>query len=97
MSSSHNNNTGKVNLKSQLILALIPSFISQIIAFYRIKKLFHGIIVEAVVFFIDLIIQLIVSWPVGMLITFPITVGVPVYYVRKWTIEFNRVNKGLFG
>ncbi len=98
MSSSHDdNNTGKVNLKSQIVLALIPSFISQIIAFYRIKKLFYGIIVETVIFFIDLIIQFIISWPVGMLITFPITVGVPVYYVRKWTIEFNRANKGLFG
>ncbi|MGI0088258.1 MAG: hypothetical protein ACREBI_09935 [Nitrosotalea sp.] len=97
MSSNNGDNTERVSLKSQLVLALIPSFISQIIAFYRIRKLFYGIIIEIVIFFIDLIIQLAISWPVGMMITLPITVGVPVYYVRKWTLEFNRTNKGLFG
>ncbi|MGH2613287.1 MAG: hypothetical protein ACRDFB_09625 [Rhabdochlamydiaceae bacterium] len=97
MSSNNDDNTERVNLKSQLVLALIPSFISQIIAFYRIRKLFYGIVIEIVIFFIDLIIQLAISWPVGMMITLPVTVGVPVYYVRKWTLEFNRANKGLFG
>ncbi|MGB9003891.1 MAG: hypothetical protein WCC52_08810 [Nitrosotalea sp.] len=97
MSSANNGNTERVSLKSQLVLALIPSFISQIIAFYRIRKLFYGIIIEVVIFFIDLIIQLMISWPVGMMITLPITIGVPVYYIRKWTLEFNSANKGLFG
>ncbi|MGB6464103.1 MAG: hypothetical protein WA799_01835 [Nitrosotalea sp.] len=97
MSSNNDGNTKRVSLKSQLVLALIPSFISQIIAFYRIRKLFYGIIVEVMIFFIALIINLVISWPVGMVIALPITVGVPVYYVRKWTLEFNRANKGLFG
>ncbi len=95
---SHNNagDTERVSLKSQLALALIPSFISQIIAFYRIRKLLSGIVLEIVIFFIALIISLVISWPVGMIIALPITVGVPVYYIRKWTLEFNRANKGLF-
>lgn len=96
-SNDDDDNTERVGLKSQLVLALIPSFISQIIAFYRIRKLFYGIMIEVVIFFVDMIIQLVISWPIGMMITLPITVGVPVYYIRKWTLEFNRANKGLFG
>ncbi|NHI03356.1 hypothetical protein DYY67_1668 [Candidatus Nitrosotalea sp. TS] len=96
MSSDNDNNTKRVGLKSQLVLALIPSFISQMIAFYRIKKVFYGVIVEVVIFFIALVINLAISWPAGMIIALPITVGVPTYYIRKWTLEFNRENKGLF-
>lgn len=83
-------------LRTQMILAIIPTFITQIIAFYRIKKLIHGLILEAVIFCIDLVIQVIISWPFGMIIALPITVGIPVYYVRKWTIEFNNMKTGLF-
>lgn len=86
----------QISMRTQLILALIPSFITQIIAFYRIRKLLNGIIMEIVIFFIDLVIQMIISWPFGMIFSLPITIGIPVYYVRKWTIEFNKMNKGLF-
>jgi len=82
-------------LRTQLILAIIPTFITQIIAFYRIRKLANGIILELIIFGIDLIIQLSIKWPFGMVIALPITIGVPVYYVRKWTVEFNRMQKGL--
>ena len=88
-------NSDKVFLRTQLILALVPSFITQIIAFYRIRKLLNGIIMEVIIFFIDLVIQLIFSWPFGMVFALPITIGIPVYYVRKWTIEFNKA-KSLF-
>ena len=83
-------------LRTQIILAIIPTFITQIIAFYRIRKLTYGIILELVIFCIDLIIQISVSWPFGMVIALPITIGTPVYYVRKWTMEFNEMQKGLF-
>ena len=89
-------NKERVSLKTQLILAVIPSFISQIIAFYRIKKLVHGIVIEIVIFFIDLVVSSIISWPVGTMIALPITVVIPVYYVRKWTLEFNTKPRGLF-
>lgn len=89
-------NPERVSLRTQLILAVIPSFVSQIIAFYRIKKLVYGLIIEAVIFFIDLVIQLVISWPAGMVFALPITVGIPVYYIRKWTLEFNRTPRGLF-
>ncbi|MDE1727121.1 MAG: hypothetical protein KGH89_07655 [Thaumarchaeota archaeon] len=96
MSSSKDNHE-KVRLRSQLILALIPSFISQMIAFYRIRKVLYGIIIEVAIFFIALVINLVISWPIGMVFALPITVGIPVYYIRKWTMEFNRADQGMFG
>ena len=92
---SNKTSPDKTFLRTQIILALIPSFITQIIAFYRIRKLLHGIIMEIIIFFIDLVNQLIFSWPFGMIFALPITIGIPVYYVRKWTIEFNKM-KSLF-
>jgi hypothetical protein len=77
-------------LKIQMILAVIPTFVTQLIAFYRIKKLAYGIIIEIIIFFVDLVIQMSISWPFGMIIALPISVLIPLYYVRKWTLEFNR-------
>ncbi len=77
-------------LKIQMILAVIPTFVTQLIAFYRIKKLAYGIIVEIIIFFVDLVIQMSISWPFGMIIALPVSVLIPLYYVRKWTLEFNR-------
>ena len=83
-------------LRTQLILAIIPTFITQIIAFYRIRKLTYGIILELIIFCVDILIQMSISWPFGMVLALPITTGIPVYYVRKWTMEFNEMQKGLF-
>jgi hypothetical protein len=76
-------------LKTQLILAVIPTFVTQLIAFYRIQKLIYGIIIEVIIFFVDLVIQMSISWPFGVIIVLPISILVPLYYVRKWTLEFN--------
>jgi hypothetical protein len=92
---SKEQNPDRVSLRTQLILALIPSFVTQIIAFYRIRKLLNGIILEVIIFFIDAIIQMSISWPFGMVFALPITIGIPFYYIRKWTIEFNNM-KSLF-
>ena len=92
---SNEQNPDRVSLRTQLILALIPSFVTQIIAFYRIRKLLNGIILEVIIFFVDVIIQISISWPFGMIFALPITIGIPVYYIRKWTIEFNKM-KSLF-
>ena len=83
-------------LKTQMILAVIPTFVTQLFAFYRIRKLTYGIIIELIIFFADLIIQMSISWPFGMMIVLPISVLIPVYYVRKWTLEFNKVNSMFF-
>ena len=82
-------------LKAQLILAVIPTFVTQLFAFYRIRKLTYGIIIELIIFFVDLVIQMSISWPFGMMVVLPISVVIPVYFVRKWTLEFNKT-KSLF-
>ena len=82
-------------LKTQMILAVIPTFVTQLFAFYRIGKLVYGIIIEVIIFFADLVIQMSVSWPFGMIIVLPISVLIPLYYIRKWTLEFNKT-KSMF-
>ena len=82
-------------LKTQMILAVIPTFVTQLFAFYRIRKLTYGIIIELIIFFADLVIQMSISWPFGMMIVLPISVVIPVYFVRKWTLEFN-ATKSMF-
>lgn len=77
-------------LKTQMILAVIPTFVTQLIAFYRVQKLINGIIIEVIIFFVDLVIQMSISWPFGMIISLPISILVPLYYIRKWTLEFNK-------
>ena len=77
-------------LKIQMILAVIPTFVTQLFAFYRIRKLTYGIIIEVIIFLVDLIINLNIPWPFGMMVVLPISVLIPVVYVRKWTLEFNR-------
>lgn len=77
-------------LKTQMILAVIPTFVSQLFAFYRIRKLIYGIIIEVIIFFADLVIQMSISWPFGMIISLPISILIPLYYIRKWTLEFNK-------
>ena len=76
-------------LKTQLMLAVIPTFVTQLFAFYRIRKLTYGIMIELIIFFADLMIRMNISWPFGMMIILPISVVIPVYFVRKWTLEFN--------
>jgi len=78
-----------------MILAVIPTFVTQLFAFYRIRKLVYGIIIEVIIFFADLVIQMSISWPFGMIIVLPISVLIPLYYIRKWTVDFNK-NKSLF-
>ena len=83
-------------MRGQMILAIIPSFITQLIAFYRIRKFSKGLIVELIIFLSDAFVQMIIPWPFGMVFALPLTVGVPVYFVRKWTLEYNRMPKGIF-
>jgi len=82
-------------LKTQLILAVLPIFVTQLFAFYRIRKLSNGILIEVIILFVDFVIQASVAWPFGVMIVLPISVIIPVYFVRKWTLKFNKT-KSLF-
>lgn len=86
-----------IGIRGQMILTIIPSFVTQLIAFYRIKKFTKGLIIELIIFLADVLIQTIISWPFGVVFALPFTIGVPVYFVRKWTLEYNRMPAGMFG
>ena len=86
-----------VGMRGQMILVIIPSFITQLIAFYRIRKFTKGLAIELIIFLIDVLIQTIIPWPFGMIFALPLTVGVPVYFVRKWTLEYNHMPTSMFG
>ena len=86
-----------VGMRGQMILAIVPSFITQLIAFYRIRKFTKGLVIELIIFLSDIFIQTIISWPFGLIFALPLTVGVPVYFVKKWTLEYNRMPAGMFG
>ena len=85
-----------VGMRGQMILTIVPSFITQLIAFYRIRKLTKGLIIESIIFLVDLLIQTIIPWPFGVIFALPLTIGVPIYFVRKWTLEYNRMPTGIF-
>jgi hypothetical protein len=86
-----------INIRGQMILAIIPSFITQLIAFYRIRKFTKGLVIELIIFLVDVLVQTIIPWPFGVIFALPLTVGVPVYFVRKWTLEYNHMPTSMFG
>ncbi len=85
-----------IGIRGQIILAIIPTFVTQLIAFYRIRKFTNGIVIEVILFLLNILIQMIVQWPFGLIVALPITIGIPVYFVRKWTLEYNEPPRGLF-
>ncbi len=76
-----------------MILAVMPSIISQIIAFYRIKKLVMGAIIETGI--IGLIVGLsnVMPYPHWLILALAVECLVPLMYVRKWTIQYNQATK----
>ncbi len=85
-----------ISIRGQMILAIIPSFITQLIAFYRIKKFTKGVVIELIIFLVNVFIQMAIAWPFGMIIALPFTVGIPVCFVRKLTVEYNDMSAGMF-
>lgn len=82
-------NVKPVGLTGQTILALIPSLVTQIIAFVRIQRVKDGVLIVLATFGISIMCQMILPFPYGIMIALPIIMVVPTYYVRKWTRLFN--------
>ena len=81
--------TKQIGLTSQTILALIPSIITQFIAFFRIKKYKEGILISLGLFAVSIGIQMILPFPYGLVFTIPIIIVIPVYHIKKWARQFN--------
>ena len=73
-----------------MILAVMPSVISQIIAFYRIKKLVMGIIIETGVIGLIVGMSNVLPYPHWLILALAVECLVPLMYVRKWTIQYNQ-------
>lgn len=73
-----------------MILAVMPSVISQIIAFYRIKKLVMGVIIETGVIGLIVGISNVMPFPYWLILALSVECVVPLMYVRKWTIQYNQ-------
>ena len=79
-----------VGLTGQTILALIPSIITQLIAFYRIKRFKQGGLIELGTVGIGIGLQFLLGFPWGMIGEISFGIVIPVYYVRKWTKDYNK-------
>jgi hypothetical protein len=80
----------KIGLTGQTILAAIPTEITPLLAFYRIKKLKKGALIYAGIISATLGLNALLPFPYWMIASFSFGIPVPVYLVRKWTREFNR-------
>jgi hypothetical protein len=76
-----------------MILAVMPSVISQLIAFYRIKKLTMGVMIETGVIGLIVGISNVIPFPYWLILALAVECVVPLMYVRKWTIQYNRTVK----
>lgn len=83
-------NVKKIGIRGQTILALIPSIVTQLIAFYRIKKFNQGALIELGVIGIGIGLQMLFPWPFGFIVALAIEMTLPLHYVRKWTVEYNK-------
>ena len=92
----------KIDVIGQMILAAIPILVTPLYAFYRIKKFKKGVLVMIVEIAIALSILTIMGdlkWDSEETGPFEITQGFvgstivdilfPLYFVRKWTLEYN--------
>ncbi|QLH08412.1 hypothetical protein [Candidatus Nitrosotenuis sp. DW1] len=79
-----------ISLNQQMILAVMPSIISQIIAFYRIKKLTMGVIIEIGIIGLIIGFSNVMPYPYWLILALAVECLVPLLYVRKWTIQYNR-------
>jgi len=73
-----------------MILAVMPSVISHIIAFYRIKKLVMGAIIEIGIIGLVIGMSKVAPFPYWAILGLAAESLIPLMYVRKWTIQYNR-------
>ena len=79
----------QIGLTGQTILAIIPSLITQLIAFFRIKKYKEGVLISLGILGASIGVQMVLPFPFGLIGVFVITSTVSVRFVRRWTREYN--------
>ena len=84
----------KIGLVGQTILALIPSYVLQVIAFYRIRRLKKGGLLILGLFGVTVLFDYFFIIPLelqqfSLIPQIIIIIPPSVHFVRKWTREYN--------
>lgn len=58
--------------------------------FYKIDRLRIGIILVIVVIFVNFGLKLLLPFPYGLVVSISMSIGLPIYFLRKWSIECGR-------
>ena len=77
----------RVSILVQVILCLIP--IVWIIGFFRIEKLIAGILMLIGVAILAVVIQFLIPIDFGFAVAWLVSFLVPLYYMVKWSNEWN--------
>ncbi len=80
-------NQKSVSVAWQMVFTLIP-FV-WIYAFYRIEKLIFGVLLAIGTAAVIGSITMVLPEPYGVALTWPISIIIPIYFIRKWSIEWN--------
>ncbi len=76
-----------VSLFWQTVLCILPYI--WIFAFLRIEKFMMGLVLLAVGFAVSIGINMVLPYPWGLFGSIIFTIVLPIYYVRKWSREWN--------
>ena len=80
-------NQKPVSVGWQTAFMIIPY--AWIFAFYRIEKFRMGLVLFGVAIGLSIMIQLVLSPPYGIIATLVVTITLPIYFIRKWSREWN--------
>ncbi len=80
-------NKKSVSVRWQMLFAVIPFVYFW--AAYRIKKLRKFLLIWIGLFGLSLLIDFLVPFPFSTVISLVIEIPILIYYIRKWSIEWN--------
>ena len=81
-----------VSIGWQIAFMFIPY--AWIIAFYRIEKLRMGLLLLLGAVGISVVIQMILPFPYGFGLALAGSIALPIYFIREWSIEWNKKFEG---
>ncbi len=79
---------GPVSVHWQMLFTIIP--LVWIYAFYRIERLILGIIFAIITGIITYGIQIALPMEFGFAVSWLVSILIPIYFIRKWSIEWNQ-------
>ena len=76
-----------VNVNWQTLFCILPYI--WIFAFYRIEKLRMGIVIAIGTLAVSVTVSMLLPFPYGLFGNLVISIGIPIYFIRKWSREWN--------